>query len=106
MFDGKRIVLGVSGGIAAYKAAHLARQLRKRGAEMRVVMTENATRFVTPLTFATLTQSPVCASLWQQPDSWSMEHISNARWGDLLVVAPATANVIAKFAHGIADDAL
>jgi len=104
--SGKKIVLGISGGIAAYKAAVLARELRKRGAEIRVVMTEHATRFVTPLTFATLTQAPVCASLWEGAESWSMEHISNARWGDLLVVAPATANIVAKFAHGIADDAL
>jgi len=103
---GKKIVLGISGGIAAYKAAALARELRKRGAELRVVMTENATRFVAPLTFATLTQAAVCTSLWQNADSWSMEHISNARWGDLLVVAPATADIVAKFAHGIADDAL
>lgn len=105
-FAGKKIVLGVSGGIAAYKAALLARELRRRGAELRVVMTEHAAQFVTPLTFATLTQAPVCTSLWGQTDSWSMEHISNARWGDLLVVAPATANIIAKFANGIADDAL
>jgi len=103
---GKKIVLGISGGVAAYKAAHLARELRKRGAELRVVMTEHATHFVAPLTFATLTQAPVCTSLWGQTDSWSMEHISNARWGDMLVVAPATANIVAKFAHGIADDAL
>lgn len=103
---GRKIVLGVSGGIAAYKAAQLARELRKRGAELRVVMTDHATRFVAPLTFATLTQAPVCTSLWLETDSWSMEHISNARWGDLLVVAPATANIVAKFAHGIADDAL
>jgi len=104
--EGKKIVLGISGGIAAYKAAQLARELRKRGAELRVVMTEHATHFVAPLTFAALTQAPVCASLWAETDSWSMEHISNARWGDLLVVAPATANIVAKFAHGIADDAL
>lgn len=103
---GRRIVLGITGGIAAYKAAELARELRKRGAELRVVMTEHAAQFVSPLTFATLTQAPVCTSLWEGADSWSMEHISNARWGDLLVVAPATANVVAKFAQGIADDAL
>jgi len=103
---GKKIVLGVTGGIAAYKAAELARELLKRGADLRVVMTEHATRFVSPLTFATLTQAPVCASLWAETDSWSMEHISNARWGDLLIVAPATANIVAKFAQGIADDAL
>ena len=97
---GKRIVLGVTGGIAAYKAAVLARELRKRGAKVRVVMTEHAAEFVSPLTFATLTQAPVCTSLWQGTESWSMEHITNARWGDLLVVAPATANIAAKFAHG------
>ncbi len=103
---GRKIVLGISGGIAAYKAAELARQLRKRGADLRVVMTRNAARFVSPLTFATLTQAPVCTSLWKPSDTWSIEHVSNARWGDLLLVAPATANLIARFAHGIADDAL
>lgn len=104
--EGKKVVLGVSGGIAAYKAAALARELRKRGAELRVIMTRNATRFVSPLTFATLTQAPVCTGLWRSTEGWSIEHISNARWGDLLVIAPATANIVAKFAHGIADDAL
>jgi len=104
--EGKRIVLGVSGGIAAYKAAVLARELHKRGAELRVVMTQNATRFVSPLTFATLTQAPVCTGLWDGANNWSVEHISNARWGDLLLVVPATADIVAKFANGIADDAL
>lgn len=103
---GRRIVLGVTGGIAAYKAVELTRELLKRGAQVRVVMTRNARRFVPPLTFATLTQAPVCTSLWRSADSWSVEHISNARWGDLLLVAPATANIVAKFAHGIADDPL
>lgn len=102
----RRIVFGVSGGIAAFKAAAIVRELRKRGAQVRVVMTRSATRFVAPLTFATLSQGPVTTSLWQAADAWSIEHISNARWGDLLLVAPATANLVAKFAHGLADDAL
>lgn len=104
--QGRRIILGVTGGIAAYKAAYLARELRRRAAEVRVVMTANAAQFVAPLTFATLTQAPVATSLWDPATNWSMEHIANARWGDLLVVAPATANIVAKFAHGIADDVL
>jgi len=101
-----KILLGVSGGIAAYKAVFLAREICKRGAEVRVVMTENATRFVAPLTFATLTRQPVCTSLWTEPDSRSARHIANAQWGDLLCIAPATANIVAKLANGIADDAL
>lgn len=104
--EGRKVVLGVAGGIAAYKAAVLARELCKRGAAVRVVMTRNAKRFVSPLTFATLTQGPVVTSLWRGADNWSIEHISNARWGDLLLVAPATANVVGKLANGIADDAL
>lgn len=102
----KKILLGVSGGIAAYKAADLCSLLRKRGAAVRVVMTRNATQFVAPLTFETLTQSPVYLDLFAAQHSYEMEHISWARWGDALIVAPATADVLAKMAAGIADDAL
>ncbi|MBN1518371.1 bifunctional phosphopantothenoylcysteine decarboxylase/phosphopantothenate--cysteine ligase CoaBC [Candidatus Sumerlaeota bacterium] len=102
----RRIVLGISGGIAAYKSAVLCRELARRGAQVRVVMTENATRLVQPLTFATLTQHPVYTSVFTQNEPWSMDHISYARWGELLIVAPATANIIGKFAQGVADDAL
>lgn len=101
-----RVVLAVTGGIAAYKAAELCSQLRKAGAEVRVAMTRSATRFVAPLTFETLTQYPVYLSIFAQPKSWEMEHISWAKWGDVLVVAPASANTIAKMANGIADDAV
>jgi phosphopantothenoylcysteine decarboxylase/phosphopantothenate--cysteine ligase len=107
-----RVTVGVSGGIAAYKAAELVRALERRGVEVHVVMTEAATRFVQPLTFAALTGHKVITSLWDDADSnegtyeSSIEHIGEAQWTEALVVAPATANILAKFAHGIADDFL
>jgi phosphopantothenoylcysteine decarboxylase / phosphopantothenate---cysteine ligase len=107
-----RVTVGVSGGIAAYKAAELVRALQKQSVEVRVVMTEAATRFVQPLTFAALTGYKVITSLWEEPgasernDESSIEHIGEALWADSLVVAPSTANILAKFAHGIADDFL
>lgn len=107
-----RVTVGVSGGIAAYKAAELVRALQRRGVEVHVVMTEAATRFVQPLTFAALTGHKVISSLWDDSDSneatyeSSIEHIGEAQWTEALVVAPATANILAKFAHGIADDFL
>ena len=107
-----RITVGVSGGIAAYKAAELVRVLQRQGLEVHVVMTEAATKFVQPLTFAALSGHKVITSLWDDAgtadggyDS-SIEHIGEAQWADALVVAPATANILAKFAHGIADDFL
>jgi len=107
-----RVTVGVSGGIAAYKAAELVRSLQRRALEVHVVMTESATRFVQPLTFAALTGHKVITSLWEdnepgidQSDS-SIEHIGEAQWTEALVVAPATANILAKFAHGISDDFL
>ena len=107
-----RVTVGVSGGIAAYKAAELVRALERQALEVHVVMTEAATRFVQPLTFAALTGHKVITSLWDDAgtaqggyDS-SIEHIGEAQWADALVVAPATANILAKFAHGIADDFL
>ena len=107
-----RVTVGVSGGIAAYKAAELVRALQRRGMEVHVVMTEAATRFVQPLTFAALTGHKVIASLWDESDTnedsyeSSIEHIGEAQWTEALVVAPATADILAKFAQGIANDFL
>lgn len=102
-FEGKNILLGVSGGIAAYKVVELARLLVKSGALVRVAMTESASRFVTPLTFRTVTGNPVATSLWSDPGS-PVPHISLSEEADVIVVAPATANVIARIACGLADD--
>ena len=102
----KRILLGVSGGIAAYKSAQLARLLRRQGADVRVVMTLSATRFVTPLTFQALTGHAVHSALLDEDQENAMGHINLVRWADVLLVAPATANVLAKFSLGIADDLL
>jgi len=102
--DGRRVLLGVTGGVAAYKAAILARLLVADGADVRVVMTDAATRFVGPDTFAALTGHPVHTSLWEAPGT--VLHVRLAHGIDLAVVAPATANVLAKLAHGIADDLL
>ena len=101
-----RILLGVTGGIAAYKSADLVRRLRERGAEVQVVMTAAATEFVTPLTFQALSGRPVRTSLWDAAAEASMGHIELARWADRVLVAPATADFIARLAHGIADDLL
>lgn len=103
---GKKIVLGVSGSIAAYKAADLTSQLRKRGAEVFPVMTEGATKFITPLTIQTLARQPVAGDLWSEGNGWQPGHVELADKADLLVVAPATANVIAQFAQGLAPDFL
>lgn len=104
--NGKRIVLGVTGGVAAYKACELARLLGKAGAAVDVVMTEAATRFVGPLSFQALTGRPVYASLWEAPQENGMAHIDLTRGADAIIVAPATADFIAKLGHGIADDLL
>src|SRR5580658_1457547 len=107
-----RVTVGVSGGIAAYKAAELVRALQRQALEVHVVMTEAACRFVQPLTFAALSGHKVITSLWDDAGSSqgayesSIEHIAEAQWADALVVAPATANILAKFAHGIADNFL
>lgn len=101
----KNILIGISGGIAAFKICELLRLLVKEGAAVRVVMTEAAAKFVTPLTFSALGAESVSASMWD-PGRDSLEHISWANWGDLFVVAPATANIMAKMAAGIADEAL
>jgi phosphopantothenoylcysteine decarboxylase/phosphopantothenate--cysteine ligase len=101
-----RILLGVSGGIAAYKAAELVRRLRDAGAEVRVVLTENAARFVSPLTFQALSGQPVRSGLWDEAAEAAMGHIELARWAQRIVVAPASADLIARLAHGFADDLL
>ncbi len=102
----KHILLGVSGGIAAYKSAELVRLLRKQGAEVRVVMTDSATQFISPLTFQALSGNAVHTDLLDAESENAMDHISLARWADAMVIAPATANVIAKLSHGLADDLL
>ena len=106
MTETKRVLLGVSGGIAAYKSAELVRLLRKRGAEVRVAMTASAMQFVTPLTFQALSGNPVHTGLLDAEAENAMDHISLARWADVMIVAPATANIMAKFSHGMADDLL
>jgi phosphopantothenoylcysteine decarboxylase/phosphopantothenate--cysteine ligase len=100
-----RVVLGVSGGIAAYKSAEIVRALVDAGAEVRVVMTPAATRFLAPLTLSVLSKNPVVADLWD-PSSGAVDHVALARWADVLAVAPATADVLAKLARGIGDDVL
>jgi len=100
------IVLGVGGSIAAYKAADLTSRLAKRGFDVHVVMTRAATEFVTPLTFKTLSRNPVTTSVFDEKDSWHPGHIDLADRAALLLIAPATANLVAKLANGIADDAL
>lgn len=104
--SGRRILLGVSGGIAAYKAADLVRRLREVGAEVRVVMTAHAEAFVAPMTFQALTGQPVRQALFDPAHEAAMGHIELARWPDLVLVAPATANLMAKCAQGLADDLL
>jgi phosphopantothenoylcysteine decarboxylase/phosphopantothenate--cysteine ligase len=103
---GKKIVIGVSGGIAAYKACDLVRQLKGLGAQVRVAMTASARAFVSEMTFATLSETPVASELFEQHEKTGVPHIELARWADLLVVCPATANIIGKVASGIADDFL
>lgn len=106
MLKGKKIVLGVTGGVAIYKAVDLVSKLRKQGVEVRVVMTEHAQQFVTPLMFKEISGQPVAVSMWTSNQEFNVEHIALANWGDAFLVAPATANILAKMAHGIADDLL
>ncbi len=103
---GKRIVLGITGSIAAYKAADLTSQLRKREAQVYPVLTTGGSRFITALTLQTLARRPVAHDLWSEGNGWQPGHIELADQADLLVVAPATADVIAQFAHGLAPDFL
>lgn len=104
--DGKCILLGITGGIAAYKMANVASALKKTGANVHVIMTKNATEFITPLTFETLTGNRCVVDTFDRNFKYDVEHISLAKQADLILIAPATANVIAKMAHGIADDML
>lgn len=104
--NGRRIVVGVTGGIAAFKTAGLVSTLVQQCAEVRVVMTESATRFVTPLTFQTLSSNAVHTSMWQSAADFSSAHINLADWAEACIVAPATANVIGKLRAGLADDLL
>ena len=106
MLAGKKILLGVSGGIAAYKAVEVVSRLRKAGAEVKVIMTESATKFVCPLTFREISSNHVSTSMWNDIGVYNVEHIALASWADVVLVAPATANIIAKLACGIADDML
>ena len=103
---GKEIVLGVTGGIAAYKAAEVVSRLRKMGASVHVIMTENARQFITPLTLETLSGNPVVHDTFERPATWEVEHIALAKRAEVFVIAPATANILAKMACGIADDML
>ena len=104
--EGKNVVLGVTGGIAAYKACELCSRLRKAGAQVYVIMTKNACEFVAPLTFETLSNHPVVTDTFARPDTWEVEHVALAKRADVFVIAPATANILAKMACGIADDML
>ena len=99
------LVLGVTGSIAAYKAADLTSKLVQKGIDVQVIMTESAQKLVCPQTFMTLSRNPVITSLWEMPD-WQPGHIALAIRANALLIAPATANILAKMAHGIADDAL
>lgn len=106
MLKGKKIVLGVTGGIAAYKAAALTSKLVQKGAEVHVIMTESATKFITELTLQSLSRNPVYTDTFDERDASVVSHIHLADTADLVLVAPATANIIAKMAHGLADDML
>lgn len=104
--SGKKVVLGVTGGIAAYKAVEIVSRLRKAGVEVHVIMTKEATEFVTPLTFREMSGQPVTVDMWEKVVHFHVEHIALAQLADLMLIAPATANIIAKAAVGIADDML
>lgn len=104
--ENKNILLGVTGGIAAYKALEIVSSLKKLGAEVDVIMTESATEFVQPLSFRSLSHNPVVVDMFAEPKQWNVKHISLAEKADLCLIAPATANIIGKIANGIADDML
>lgn len=106
MFTGKKILVGVAGGIAAYKAAELVSRLRKLHAEVHVAMTKSATEFITPLTLRSLSANPVYVDMFGEPKHWNVEHIALAEHIDAVIVAPATANILAKMTTGLADDFL
>ena len=100
------VVLGVTGGIAVYKALDVISALRKKDVDVRVIMTKSATEFVTPLTFQSMSQNIVTTDMFAEPKAWEIQHISLAKRADVFLVAPATANIIGKVANGIADDML
>lgn len=102
----KNIVVGVTGGIACYKAVEIVNNLVKNGFEVDVIMTENATKFITPLTFQTLSKNKVVIEMFDEVEKWDTKHISLAQKADIMLIVPATANIIGKIAHGIADDML
>lgn len=102
--EGKRIVVGVCGGIAAYKVAEVVSTLRRMGAEVHVLMTQAATRFVGPLTFQVLSQNPVITDMWALENPWDEPHVALGEQADLFLIAPATAHVIGRLACGLADD--
>lgn len=106
MAEKKCVVLGVTGGIAVYKALDVVSALRKKDVDVRVIMTKSATEFVTPLTFQSISQNMVTTDMFQEPKAWEIQHISLAKRADVFLVAPATANIIGKVANGIADDML
>ena len=106
MLKGKTVVIGVSGGIAVYKACDVVSRLKKLNANVHVIMTKSATEFVTPLTFQSLSQNYVVSDMFEEPKTWDVEHISLAKKADVFLIAPATANVIGKVANRIADDML
>jgi len=106
MLANKTIVLGITGGIAAYKAAAIASELTQAGVRVDVVMTESATRFIAPLTLRSLTGRPVVTSMWELDSESSIEHVALAEAADIVAIVPATANIIAKLAAGISDDML
>ena len=103
---GREIVLGVTGGIAAYKSAEIVSRLRHLGANIHVIMTRNATEFISPLTFQTLSSNQVVTDTFEAPEYWNVEHVALAKLAEIFVIAPATANILAKMAAGIADDML
>ena len=102
----RNVVMGVTGGIACYKAADVVSRLKKEGIEVDVIMTQNACHFVDPLTFRTLSKNPVVTDTFATPEAWKVGHVALAEKADVMLIAPATANVIGKVASGIADDML
>jgi len=102
----KNIIIAVTGGIACYKSVALVSILKKANYDIQVVMTENATKFIAPFTFQSISHKPVIVDMFEKPTTWDIQHISLAQKTNLIVVAPATANIIGKVAHGIADDML
>lgn len=104
ILKGKTVVLGVTGGIAVYKALDVVSGLKKLGADVKVMMTKSATEFVAPITFQAISQNPVAVSMFEEPKAWEIQHISLAKAADITAIVPATANIIGKIANGIADD--